>query len=170
MGRTKRRLSPEGAGDGKRRKADEVQDPEQPLQAALDYCALGVSETALAILVAMRVPTEFFGILLLMRSSVSFRDIKDLDCVEFFAGVQAITTAARDIGMASCAFDIDLRPIWNDLCGPEGFLTAMQWCRRTKISTGCTWWATVCSTWIWMCRASTGRREWKPSGEHMSAQ
>ena len=74
MGRAKRHASPHGADEVTRRRIE----PERPLQPALDHRALGLTETALTILLAMCVPTAFFAILALMHSSVAFRDIKTL--------------------------------------------------------------------------------------------
>ena len=90
-------------------------------------------------------------------------DAKDVEFIEFFAGVGVICKSIKDKGMHALGYDIAYEPVLQDCLKPEGFLTMVQWVRRLHPRGACHL-ATVCSTWVWMCRSSTGRSEEQPLG------
>ena len=52
---------------------------------------------------------------------------------------------------------------FQDLCSDEGFITALLYFLQTGDDV-LIWLATVCSTWVFMCRHTTGRSESTPMG------
>lgn len=66
------------------------------------------------------------------------------------------------------AYDITLNPDNMDICSTWGFVNMLAVCFR--VEAGCmTFWAPVCSTWVWMSRSSTWRRIWRPLGNESFA-
>ena len=81
----------------------------------------------------------------------------EVHCVEYFSGVGQIAKAFREAGHNSRTFDIiDLGDLQN-LNTPQGLATALV-CALSLVPRGLAHWATVCSTWIFLSRGSTGRR------------
>ena len=71
------------------------------------------------------------------------------------------------LDLPAVGYDIDHSPL-QDFLTTAGLVTAVQWCRRL-VSGGGTHWATVCSTWVWMSRRSTGRNKERVLGSDTSA-
>ena len=81
---------------------------------------------------------------------------RDLDFVELFAGDHAVSRGLRALGYKGVTFDnrtIDAR---QDILTPVGFLTALAACQRLRPD-GVLFAAPVCSTWVFMSRATTER-------------
>jgi hypothetical protein len=134
----------------------------RPLPVAHD---IGFSERAWGLLLYFAPPHELLSILAFLNFSGCFSNAQDLTMVENFCGVQSIVGAFQELGFAAVGFDINMSSLWHDLNLPTGFCAALQALRRLRRDGwGLQWFATVCSTWIWMCRASTGRRDTRPSG------
>ena len=132
-----------------------------------------MSEQAFGILLFFQPPLALLSILAWLQCSGAFSNEQDLTFVEYFCGVQSIVQAFQGLGMAAVGFDIEISSLHHNINLPTGFIAALQCLRRIRRDgLGLQWFATVCSTWIWMCRASTGRRDEIPEGEvnHHSAR
>jgi len=104
-----------------------------------------------------------FNILLWLHNCSGVSNEQDTDYIEFFAGVAAVKRHVASMGWKALAYDVDYHSKLHNILGKEGFLTAVQWLRRLRVHGG-THWATVCSTWVWICRATSGRTEDRPLG------
>ena len=101
-------------------------------------------------------PDEVFTILAGVHAAGG--EIKEfLHLVEYFCGVASITSAWNASGMRGVGYDIEKSKIYNNMCSPAGFLYALRLLCRLAPEQGLAWFATVCSTWVWMCRNSTQR-------------
>ena len=109
-------------------------------------------------------PIFMMNILLFLFGSSQTINSRNLDNIEFFAGVSAIHRAALDLQLASCRYDIIFNQDSNDVNSLAGFLTAVQLCRRLKKG-ALAHFATVCSTWVWISRSSTKRSVTCPLSE-----
>eukprot|EP00969_Alexandrium_andersonii_P259335 11467138-Alexandrium_andersonii.AAC.1 len=56
----------------------------------------------------------------------------------------------------------------NNMNGDSGFLAAVPLSKKLKTTFGLGWLATVCSSWIFLCMASTGRTKDCPRGSPTS--
>ena len=103
----------------------------------------------------MGVPILMFEILCAVTRLQGLPQRK-LDLVEYFCGVATITQNFRLAGFCGIGYDIDKDNIHNDLCLPQGFLCALRLLQSLS-ARGLAWFATVCSSWVWMSRSTTGR-------------
>ena len=85
---------------------------------------------------------------------------RDLDFIEVFAGEAAVTKALRAMGYAGACMDLR-RDARHNVLQPVGFITLLGLVMRLR-PRGLLWLAPVCSTWVFMSRGSTGRRELRP--------
>ena len=86
------------------------------------------------------------------------------DTVEFFAGCKAWTKGMAARGFETATFEMLDDPVHQNIMNSYGFLYACELAMLTIDYLGFGWLAVLCSTWIWMCRASTGRSKWNPLG------
>ncbi len=87
-----------------------------------------------------------------------------LDLVEFFCGVGRIVDEYTQHGRAAYAYDIKHGPDEN-ICDHGGFLKALWLVLRLNPGS-LAWFGTVCSTWVFMSRWTTGRSAYKPLGDN----
>eukprot|EP00969_Alexandrium_andersonii_P142862 6315503-Alexandrium_andersonii.AAC.1 len=66
-------------------------------------------------------------------------------------------------GLTSIGFDKSYDEVGQSFNTNTGFLQALAYATRLR-SRGLSWWATVCSTWVWVSRGSTGRSSMTPLG------
>ena len=95
--------------------------------------------------------------LLKLVNKVSASSARDLHCVECFCGVAAIVRAFQAAGLNAVGMDVALDPDYMDLCTSEGMVMAVSLCMKLSPD-ALAWFATVCSSWIWICRDKTRRR------------
>ena len=86
-----------------------------------------------------------------------------LDVAELFCGVAEITQAFTAAGFRTVGVDILFDKTHHDLTADAGFIYAL-WLVMCLHPDGLCWLATVCSSWIWMSRSSTGRTATTPMG------
>ena len=81
---------------------------------------------------------------------------QSLDCIEYFSGVSHICTAFAATGLNSVGYDIAFDPTYHDLCRSEGYVYALtlMLCLSAE---GLAWFATVCSSWVWLCQHKSCR-------------
>lgn len=115
---------------------------------------------------------QVFGITLAMALSMlpSAGD-RHLSCLELWAGVSSISTAASAHGMEATAMDLNRIPGVTDVKGPctenillkDGFMRALSsvLCLRPG---GLLWMAPVCSSFVWMNLANCQRTKENPAG------
>ena len=85
------------------------------------------------------------------------------DVVEYYAGVGAISDAARNRGLMAASFEISADPVWQNANSEAGLITMISHA-FLLVSCGLAHWATPCSTWIWLSRSKTGRSTRRPAG------
>ena len=110
----------------------------------------------------MCLPFAFFNILFQLTISHQSEDTQCLDFIDMYMGEAAVRNGMRDHGMVSVGFDIRNDP-WQDSLSDRGILMMFQMFRRLK-DRGGSHWGTVCSTWVWVARASTFRYLDAPMG------
>ena len=141
-----------------------VPPPPQVVRRRTDVLAehIGLMGAELRRLLSWGLPAFFFNMIaVICRGSVIGRD---LDCVEMFSGKQTIVTAFNDAGYVAVGYDYLYDKAAMNLNSVLGWLTALILCLRLKCKS-LQWWATVCSTWVWMSRSSTFRSARNPLGD-----
>ena len=127
-----------------------------PSLSEADHAAkCGISLMTYSRLQMMRVPVLLFELLVAMVA-LSGPPTNPIDLVEYVCGVAAITQHVRLAGCCAIGYDVDKDNSNNDLCMLHGFLCALRHLQTLSI-TGLAWFATVCSSWVWMSRSTTGR-------------
>ena len=151
----------------KRRKTtvdDEGKIP-RSLTPSLSHEHLGITQEAFLILLWFQVPLEFLHVLAFMFMRPEYSNNSDFFLVEYFCGVAAIVEAWQSRELPAAGFDINHSALHQDLTLPHGMVAAMQWLRRVlRNGMGASWFATVCSSWIFLSSPSTGRRFDRPEG------
>ena len=83
---------------------------------------------------------------------------QDLDLVEWFNGVESVVAAWQNAGYAAFGYDKRKHELM-DLTSDAGFVLALVIHMRLRSSRSMQSFGTVCSSWIWMSRASTKRQK-----------
>lgn len=86
-----------------------------------------------------------------------------LDGVEFFAGKKAVTCSLRRHGLRIASYEYEDDAVYQDILSPRGFAAAVSLCMRV-VPGGIVWFGIVCSSWVWICRATSGRSGIDPHG------
>ena len=89
-----------------------------------------------------------------------------LGLAEFFAGQCAVTNGFLYYGIAAEAYEYKFDNVCNDIMSRAGFAYALGMVLRLEPGAA-VWFGIVCSTWVWMCRGSTGRSEINVLGTDM---
>ena len=105
-------------------------------------------------LMRFAVPPVLISMLLFMGTS-PVGDTSPIDVIDFFAGGASVQKAFTTMQYRAVAYDIVNDATYQDLLSDEGWLTALSWANRLSEG-GLTHWGTVCSTWVWISRSSTG--------------
>jgi hypothetical protein len=87
-----------------------------------------------------------------------------LGSLEFFAGDMAVTHAHQARGLPSVGYDIRHDPVHMNFMSATGYVNAL------RLALSCADMAQnsngpVCSSFVWVSRASTGRSVWNPLGK-----
>jgi hypothetical protein len=86
-----------------------------------------------------------------------------LGALEFFAGEKAVTNAHLSNGVSAVGYDIRYDPVHMDFMSEVGYVNALRLALScddlAQNSNG-----PVCSSFVWVSRASTGRSVWNPLG------
>ena len=69
----------------------------------------------------------------------------------------------HEAGVPAVGFDKVNNFEWQNFNSPKGFVTSLQWLSQLAPGSLCHW-ATECSTFVFLSRASTGRTSFNPSG------
>ena len=128
---------------------------------------VGLSGKEFRALQRLKLPAALFCILHYLSSAPVVQD-RDLDHVEFFSGQGMVNKAFSDLGMNAAGFDYIQDPILQNMMTTGGYINALQWCRRLRRCAHAHF-GTVCSSWVWMSRASTLRSKANPMGDRTDA-
>ena len=88
---------------------------------------------------------------------------KGLDALEYFAGCAVVTAALRARKYVTLPLDIVINKWLHNMSEPEGFAYSL-WAATQAIPGALCMLAPVCSSWVWVCRSSSGRRKNNPMG------
>ena len=92
-------------------------------------------------------------------------DAPDLLHVDWFAGIAGIHRACERRGIPSVALDVKYDRRWHNFTGKEGVITSFSVMRRLR-KRGGNHWGTVCSSWIFLNKATSRRYPACPLGVH----
>ena len=112
-------------------------------------------------------PLIFWQLLFFISSTnVPLPPIRLLD---YYAGQGLILEEALKRGVAGLSFEINDNKIMEDALTPQGQITQFVFALRLQEHyQSLAHWGTVCSSWIWMSRSSTGRAIVQPLGDRWS--
>ena len=124
---------------------------------------LGISPGQYRRLKRWRTPRDFLQ--LLCYSHAEFSWLKEIyDVTEWMSGESTIVNEGRSRGLTAKEFEIRFDPILQDSLGDFGILNAVRIAKASK-PLGVAHWDTVCSSWVWVVRACSGRSERFPMGD-----
>ena len=117
----------------------------------------------------LSIPAWLFSLIGALARMPSIDVYPEFECVENYAGVRTIQMAFQSQSRCSAALD-KLYASSSDsqnFCTDLGFLVCILYCLKL-LPRGLDWWATVCSTWIWVSRSSVKRSAKRALGaEHL---
>ena len=132
----------------------------------------GLSPGEIYVLKCFRVPGLWWHILAMLHwhgragasTSGASWSMGDIGGCEYYAGQAEVTKALCRRGYDVYAYDIKYLSDLMDMCNPLGFLYAIVLCLRVR-SHGICWFGTVCSSWVWIAKATTMRTLSRPRGD-----
>ena len=136
--------------------------PAQKLQHAAR--SRGVHPSAFKRMVLAGLPLVILNTFCFLESTTPLADQTRHACCEMFSGIGAVATAFRTSGYPAEEYDVLRHNKFENILTTEGFLTALNRVRCCR-DLGLTHWATVCSTWVYLSRSSTGRSSSNPGGD-----
>ena len=122
----------------------------------------GLDPQTYVTMLRMKLPAGLLNVSWWLRKARA-SSARDLDFIEWFAGIGNIHAAMELAGYASVKCDIDFDREAHDVICKEGMLHSCQLVRRLRRG-GLETLGTVCSSWVFMSRSSTGRYEFAPLG------
>ena len=103
------------------------------------------------------------------HGEVHRRVVPDLDFLELFQGQGKLTQAMRRESWRCAGLDVCKSETQNILSA-EGFRNHIFHIMRLRLfSCSFVHFGTVCSSWIWMCRDHSQRKDWHPEGADLKA-
>lgn len=117
-------------------------------------------------MVLIKLPGWFFSVLTYVLAK-GYDVEPQFNCVEFYSGKATIYRAFIRGGEPAMAYDYINCPTSQNFLTTLGFLNAICCVCRLR-PRGLNFWATVCSTWVALCRNSTYRTAWRPLGNRKS--
>ena len=122
----------------------------------------GVSDAVFRRLRLSGAPLQLFQMLYFIASTNVIS--QDVDFVDFYAGVGRLTTSFRSAGYRALRFEVKDGGRDQDALTAHGMLTQIVYALRCIDGKAMTHWGTVCSSWVWICRSSSGRSDYAPLG------
>ena len=122
----------------------------------------GVSDAVFRRLKRSGAPLQLFQVLYFVASTMVVS--QDVDMVDYYAGVGRLSKSFRSAGCRALRFERDDGGPDQDALSAHGLLTMIVYALRCINGQAMTHWGTVCSSWVWICRASSGRSEQNPLG------
>ena len=117
--------------------------------------ACGITALEVRALHRLGAPPILFWLLAVLLRMLGPRSL-DLDCVEWYSGIGEVHAAMQRRFFASLPYDVIHDDNYQDMTTAWGFITALEWARRMTFF-GFSPFGTVCSSWVWVCRSTTGR-------------
>ena len=122
--------------------------------------ARGLSAAQFATMVSLGLPIAFMNLLAFVNLHLQPQTQRPSFCAEIFAGQGLVAEQWEKRGYQSFTFERQADRVNEDFCSAEGFATCMfQLLSLSRAGDALTWFGTVCSTWIWLCRATTLRHQ-----------
>ena len=148
-----------------RTKAPDVQLPPQPSH-KLKHAAnsRGLSSHCLKQMLVVGLPLVMINAFIFIEAMAPASSASRSDAAELFSGVGRVASAFNFNGHVGAQFDYERHPVYENILRPEGLLTCLRIIRDIKAQGLCHY-ATVCSSWIYLSRASTGRSSAFPEGD-----
>ena len=122
----------------------------------------GVSDAVFRRLLLSGAPLQLFQMLFFIASTTMIG--QDVDFVDYYAGVGRLTQSFRNAGYSALRFEFNDGGADQNALSSHGMLTQLVYALRCFDGTALTHWGTVCSSWVWICRATSGRSEVNPLG------
>ena len=110
------------------------------------------------------IPMVVLNAFVWMEAMAPSRDARKVSCSELFSGIGIISGAWDEHNYETSRFDISHDELFENILSAEGWMTAMRMMRDTHPH-GMTSIATVCSSWIYLSRCTTGRSSMRPLGD-----
>ena len=126
--------------------------------------ACGITAPEVRALHRLGAPPILFWLLAVLLRMLGPRSL-DLDCVEWYSGVGEVHAAMQWRFFASLPYDVIHDDNYQDMTTAWGFITALEWARRMTFF-GFSPFGTVCSSWVWVCRSTTGRSDGNVLGDN----
>ena len=138
--------------------------PQQPSRKLHHYAASrGVSATAFFRMMMIGLPLTILNALVFVNTMEPFSPATGIHAVEMYSGAGRIAATFQQHGANAGLFDTNRHHIFENILLPEGLLTAIKLTRNS--AGGFSSWATKCSSWIYLVRASSGRSALEPLGD-----
>ena len=149
-----------------RQKGPEPSPIQRPPAQRLKHLAAsrGLEPRALKRMIAIGLPMIILNALVFLETAEPLADSQRTECAEMYSGVASIAGAFEVHGYTSARYDEKRHELFENILSAEGFLTALKTTRNVR-QFGLSSWATVCSSWVYLCRASTGRNAAFPEGD-----
>ena len=153
-----------------RRKARATLKAQQITEKARRKLTEGASSRTCAMLTILKQPKMVKAPLMVMAlvaAVMCHPDLQDfkqnIGWVEYYAGCEALTRAFLDIGVAALSFELKDDDVIQNMLHHLGFIYAVHIGLRIMDGGGSNT-DPVCSTWVWVNRATSGRGSYKPLG------
>jgi hypothetical protein len=115
-------------------------------------------------LILFKVPPIVVRLAFVVLMMKGLNHTQDVRHVEYFSGDQAVTNAFLERGEVAIPFDVKNDPVYQSLNSDMGFVAAIHY--NLKIACGGGFLAApVCSSWVWVNRATAGRSISQPLGK-----
>ena len=124
----------------------------------------GIPSASFKRMVLAGLPMAMLDAMVFLESMFPCSESMSTKVTELFSGVESVAGGFRDAQQPASVFDILRHALHEDIMSSEGFLTALRLVRDTEPG-GLVHVAQVCSTWVYLCRASTGRSRSNPLGD-----
>ena len=112
-----------------------------------------MSTAQIKYLVRVRAPLILWQAFVFMKLTLG-PVCQDLMCLDAFAGVGHVFAQWAQADMSACTYEMLDDNVNEDILSSQGFLRLLLYCMRLS-SEGLAHWGTVCSSWVWMCRATS---------------
>ena len=103
-------------------------------------------------------PPILFVMLAFLVSNSLIRGGRDLDNVDFFAGMKAVSNTWNEHSFAAASYELLDDPQCQNFCSGPGLLFALMLTMRMRMGALSSW-GTVCSSWIFVSSSVTKRTD-----------
>ena len=138
--------------------------PQQPAQ-RLHHAAAsrGLHPVIFRRMVLCGLPLVLLNCFTFLQCCKPINEQEVLDGCELFSGVASVVKGFQQEGLVAAEYDFCRNSVMENILSSEGLLTAINLLRCTR-PRGLAHFATVCSSWVYLSRAATGRTSGCPEG------